>query len=178
MAVTAVTETNNLQIPRGTTLILSDGDAVNGYTYQLRIRGGTLTITNGGHEIVRAMDEDGDYIGPARKGAQAGVSTMAATIKLFRTGGDAATLAAIDWLVQNTNTPVTNLTTTEAAGGDFTALDCTFAMPDLGSNKGASYKLNDCIPQPGVSVANADDGIEISFTIESPDARVTITQNP
>lgn len=179
MAVTAITETDQLSIPRGSTLILSDGDAVNGFTYQLRIRGGTLTINNGGHNIVRAMDEDGDFVGPARKGAQAGPSTMAFSIKVFRTGGDATTLAAIDWLVQNSgSTPFGNLTTTEASGGDFTAMDATFALADVGTQKGASYLLQDCIPQPGISVTNAEDGIEISGTIESPDARVTITQNP
>ena len=43
--------------------------------------------------------------------------------------------------------------------------------------KGATYKLNDCIAQPGSSISMTRDGWKISATFESADPYITITQN-
>lgn len=173
-------ETNTPDILRGYTLVLTDGTR----SYTVRLTEGSVSSTNGGHNIVRAQDTNGDFIGPGRQGAQAGVSTIAFTGWMFGTGGDATDVALTDLvhragLESSTWVAQTGITS-DTKVKDYTA---TLTRADLASatsanaSKGASYVWSGCIFQPGSSVEWTRDGIKISGTLESPNAYPTITQN-
>lgn len=172
-----ITVPTTLRVPRGTIVTLRDGAS---NTLRMRVRQGTLTLTEGGHNIVRAKDENGENIGPARKGAQAGESTVAVDLQLFALGGDATDPAAVDYLTQNVGagTALANWTSsdgnTDFDHGFFT-MDWDIALPVVGGS-GATYSLSDCVPQPGTGFTNPAEGLNLTGTLESPDARWTITK--
>jgi hypothetical protein len=170
------TEPTTIKVPRGSTLIFTDG-AGTPNTYRLRYA--SLTITNGGFNTVRATDESGDFIGAPQQGAQAGESSMAISGKMFGAGSNATNVALPDVASDQTaaSAPMSGLTSDEADTNLFVWASVTLTLPDVGSAKGATYVLTKCTVAPGSTIAKADDGFDISVTVTSPNAQVDITEN-
>lgn len=170
-----VTPGTVLRVQRGSRFVFSDGSGTPN-TILLRARAGTVTITPGGHNIIRAMNEDGDYLGSSRQGAQAGVTTVAFAIKLFDCGGDPTTPAMLDYVWQNheSGTALDGWTSTDT-NSDFFEMDLKISIPVRGGS-GGDYEFVDLVPQPGASLSNAEDGWELSGTFECAQAFPTITK--
>lgn len=169
-------ETTVLTVAKDATITFTSGDGTP-KVYTVKIHSGAATITAGGKTIVRAMDTDGTYIGPARDGGQAGVSTIQIEAMVYDCGANSTEAVFIDFAKQTGTGYVDSTWTTTDSGPDFMAYDVKIVIADVGSKKGATYLLNDCIVQPGASIAMARDGFKVSMTLESPDSFPTITRN-
>lgn len=146
-------------------------------TYTVKIHSGQAEITPGGKTIVRAMDTDGSYVGVARDGGQAGVSTIRIEAMVYDVGANTTEAVFMDFVNQAGTGYVGSDWTSTDGGPDFTSYDVEVVIADVGSKKGATYLLNDCIVQPGAQITVARDGFRVSMTLESPDPNVTITRN-
>lgn len=167
-------ETTTLTVLRGCTLTLSDGTSPAAKSYTVILTEGAVTFTNGAHDIVRARDTDGDFLGVARQGAQSGPSTITFTAMMFGTGDDATDIALTD-IVNNAGLFADGTWVSTSTDSEFVTVDATFSIPALDVKDGATYAWNDCVVQPGSSVEATRDGFRLSLTLESPDAYPTIT---
>ena len=171
-------ETTILTVAKDATITFSSGDATP-KTYTVKIHSGSATIAAGGKTIVRAMDTDGSYVGIARDGGQAGVSTIQIEAMVYDCGANTTEAVFMDFAKQS-GTGYVNTAWASAesgGGGDFLAYDVKVNIANVGAKKGATYLLNDCIVQPGAQITVARDGFKVSMTLESPDSFPTITRN-
>lgn len=174
MAIT--TENVDAQPVRGITYWVEDGAGTPLGLY-FRAAPGQASATFGGHNTVYAQDESGDFIGAPRKGTQAGPSTLALSgVRVHGAGGNATTLSLLDLLTQS-GTPFGTLTSTDTDSDWDNVLSLKWKTIDAGTLKGATYTLTKVTFQPGASYAVTPDGITASFTLQSPDAYPSITEN-
>lgn len=159
---------------RGATLKFKDGSG-SPKEYTIRLTSGQAAITAGGYTIVRMKDAAGDFIGPARKGEVANPSTVSISAAMFDPGANASEAVLMD-IMNGTGYFASTWTSTDT-DSDMETFDFTLALADSGTNKGATYALNDCVVQPGWSMNPARDGIMLTFTVESPNAVIGITRN-
>jgi len=159
---------------RGATLKFKDGGG-SPKEYTIRLTSGQAAITAGGYTIVRMKDAAGDFIGPARKGEVANPSTVSISAAMFDPGANASEAVLMD-IMNGTGYFASTWTSTDT-DSDLETFDFTLALADSGTNKGATYALNDCVVQPGYSMNPARDGIMLTFTVESPNAVIGITRN-
>jgi hypothetical protein len=171
-------ETTILTVAKDAIIQLSSGDA-SPKTYTVKIHSGSATLAAGGKTIVRAMDTDGTYVGIARDGGQAGVSTIQIEAMVYDVGANTTEAVFMDFVKQGgTGYVNTSWASAESGGGaDFLAYNVKIIIADVGAKKGATYLLNDCIVQPGAQISMARDGFKVSMTLESPDSFPTITRN-
>jgi len=162
---------------RDATITISDGDSP-ANTYTLRVTSGSMDITQGDHDIVRATDTAGDHIGPPRKGGQAGTSQVSIEAMLFDPGGNGSETVLADLANQSSGYVGSASWVSTQPDSEFKTFDFSIALADLaGGDKGAEYTLSDCMFSPGVSITFGRDGLMLSGTIESPDAQPTVTRN-
>lgn len=171
---------------RNATMTITDATAVTPLTFVVKITQGTATFTTGGHQIVRMRDTAGDFTGPARLGEQAGVSTLSLQVMLESAGAHASTVAMLDFAKPVGYGAVASVpweTTSTTVATELKSFDIDITTTDLtlgnsgGTEKGAEYKLTDCIIQPGTTLEANRIGWLLNMTWESPDAHLTITQN-
>lgn len=170
---------------RNATLKLKDATGTP-LSFTIKLTQGTATFTAAGHNIVRMRDTAGDFTGPARLGEQAGVSTLSFQAILESAGAHASTVALLDFAKPVGYGAVASVpwkTTTDTIATELKSFDLELNTTDLtlgnsgSTEKGATYKLNDCIIQPGVTLEANRTGWLLSMTWESPDAHISITQN-
>lgn len=170
---------------RNATLVLSDATGTP-KTFTIVLSQGSATFTSAGHSIVRQRNTAGDFTGAARLGEQAGVSTVSFQAVITSAGNHASTVALLDFAKPVGYGAVASIpwkTTTDTLASELKSFDLALTTSDttLGNagtaEKGAAYKLTDCIIQPGVTLEANRTGWLLSMTWESPDAHVTITQN-
>lgn len=176
-------EVSGMVLNRDSTITIKDGTGTP-LTMTVINTEGQASMTNGGHTWVRQQDNAGDFTGVVRKGAQAGVSTFTMEAKVLLAGNHASVATYID-LTKGSGYGVVGsgwVSTSATIDAEAVTVDVEVATVDrtlTGGDvvKGATYKLNDCIAQPGSSISMTRDGWKISATFESADPYITITQN-
>ncbi len=162
-------ETNQMKVSRQTTIQFSDGTN----TYTPRVDSGTITITNGGYNIVRARDSAGDFVGPPRQG-EANVSTIDMDLAQFGAGGHASDVAGTDFAFLSGLFSSTWATTESGSDAGVKPFNVVITQAASGGVAGATYTFNDCVVRPGTKLTTGRDGNRIAFTLECPAAFGTV----
>ncbi len=174
-------EVSGMILLRDATITIEDGTTPSPITLTVIATEGTMTFTNGGHNIVRQMNNAGEFTGAARLGEQAGTSTISLETKILSAGNHATVNALIDLTKPAKHGP-TWVSTSGTIAAEMITVNIKVAVADLtdansDTIKGATYDLDDCIIQAGASINMTRDGWRLSMTFESPEPYVTITQN-
>ena len=174
-------ETTCPLILRGASLVFTDASGTP-KTYTVLLDG-SVSFTNGGHEIVRGRDTNGDFYGIPRQGQQAGVSTMELSgVRIYGAGSSTTEAALIDFIMGN-GPAVSGWLGTGNITTERKPWNVTLNVPDVTVSpattvKGAIYSLIDCLVQPGAQLSPQLDGFRATATFESPEPYITITINP
>lgn len=163
-------ETTQLKVSKDLTVTFADGTR----SYTPRIDSGTITMTNGGYNIVRARATDGTFVGPPRQG-EANVSTIEFDVAMFGAGADASDVSASDFAELAGLFSSTWTTTESGSDAAVKPFTCTIALAAAGGVAGASRVYSDCVVQPGSSVTPSRTGNRVKFTLESPNPYPAVT---
>ena len=162
-------ETTQLKVSRNTTVSFGDGTR----TYAPVLDSGTITITAGGYNIVRARDSAGDFVGPPRAG-ESNVSTIEFDVAQFGAGAHASEAYATDFAFLSGAYSSTWTTTESGSDSPVKPFNVTVTQAAANGVAGATYVLNDCVVRPGASLTTGREGNRVRFTLESPNPFPTV----
>ncbi len=177
-------EVSGMVLNRDATITLTDATGGSPLTATVVATEGQMSMVNGGHSTVRQKDNAGNFTGVPRLGEQAGVSTFTIEAKVLLAGNHATAVAFIDFSKGAGYGIVGSawVSTSATVDAEYVTVDLEVATVDrtlTGGDvvKGATYKLANCIVQPGASLTMTRDAWRLSVTFESADPYITITQN-
>lgn len=145
-------------------------------TFRPRLGGSTITWTKAGFGVVRAMDTDGAYIGPARKGPQSSPAKISiGKVRVYDPGANATEAVAVD-IGLETGYVGSTWTTTQTTSEFMHYTLKIFACDDPAGTAGTLYTWTDVMITPGSeSVEITPEGMFLSMELEcATDAALTV----
>ncbi len=169
-------EIKDFPVKRGTILRLSDG-AGTPKTYEIVAIQGEYTIQNGGHNLTRMRDTDGDLEEITKKAEQAGPSSIAITAKFYDPGANSSEAVLHDILRGGGYFASDWTSTATNAGSDYKHFKVEVIVPALqgGTKSSVTYSLAAAVARDDFAISVGAEGFSVSATFESNAAQVTVT---
>ena len=168
-------EIKDFPVKRGTILRLSDG-AGSPKTYEIVAIQGEYTIQNGGHNLTRMRDTDGDLEEITKKAEQAGPSSIAITAKFYDPGANNGEAVLHDILRGGGYFANDWVTTAANPGSDYKHFKVEVIVPALqgGAKASVTYSLAAAVARDDFAISVGAEGFSVSATFESNAAQVTV----
>lgn len=136
-------------------------------TFRPRLGGSSVSFTKAGFTVVRAMDTDGVYVGPARKGPQTAPAKISiGKVRAFDSGANATEAVAIDIALEKGYVDA-SWTSTDTASEFMNYTLKIFACDDPAGVTGTLYTWSKAIMVPGSETTEmTPEGMFVSFEME------------